>query len=232
MTIFKIGLLGGTFDPVHFGHLQLAEVALRECSLDKVFFVPAASPPHKDETTVTSFAHRVAMLEIVSAKSSRFACSAIEGQLSTPSYTFDTLRALGDLFLEEFLEDTDLFFIIGVDAFLEIKTWKSYREILRLVNIVIAQRNGFRKAQLVDFLKTIGYAGQGNCWQGDDGRKKILLLEAQPGNFSSTLIRKKIKEGTLPEGDIPEGVIEYIYKHQLYQVDATKQEPHLAARIR
>ncbi|EKD33804.1 MAG: hypothetical protein ACD_75C02590G0014 [uncultured bacterium] len=228
MTIFKIGLLGGTFDPVHFGHLQLAEVALRECSLNKVFFVPAASPPHKDETTVTSFAHRVAMLEIVSATSSHFACSAIEGQLPTPSYTFDTLRALGDFFLE----DTDLFFIIGVDAFLDIKTWKSYREILRLVNIVIAQRNGFRKAQLVDFLQALGYTQQTNCWQGDDGRKKIFLLAAQPGNFSSTLIRKKIKEGILPAGDIPEGVIEYIYKHQLYQVDATKREPHLAGRIR
>lgn len=228
MTISKIGLLGGTFDPVHFGHLQLAEAALRECSLDQVFFVPAASPPHKDETTVTSFAHRVAMLEIVSAKSSYFACSAIEGQLPTPSYTFDTLHALGDFFPE----DADLFFIIGVDAFLDIKTWKSYREILRLVNIVIAQRNGFRKAQLVDFLKTIGYAGQDKCWQGDDGQKKIFLLEAQPGNFSSTLIRKKIKEGILPEGDIPERVIEYIYKHQLYQEDATKREPDLAGRIR
>lgn len=228
MTISKIGLLGGTFDPVHFGHLQLAEAALRECSLDKVFFVPAASPPHKDETTVTSFAHRVAMLEIVSAKNSHFACSAIEGQLPTPSYTFDTLHALGDFFPE----DADLFFIIGVDAFLDIKTWKSYREILRLVNIVIAQRNGFRKTQLVDFLKTIGYTGQKKCWQGDDGRKKIFLLEAQPGNFSSTLIRKKIKEGILPEGDIPEGVIEYIYKHQLYQADAKKREPDLAGRIR
>jgi nicotinate-nucleotide adenylyltransferase len=227
VTILKIGLLGGTFDPVHFGHLQLAEVALRECELDKVFFVPAASPPHKDELTVTSFAHRVAMLEIASAHSTRFACSSIEGRLPAPSYTIDTLRALGDAFLEK----SDLFFIIGVDAFLDLKTWKSYHEILRLVNIVVAQRKGYRKNQLIDFLELIGYTRQSNCWHGDDGRKKVFLLDARPGNFSSTLIRKKIAGGILPTGDIPEGVIDYIIKHQLYQ-SKLKRAQHLAGHIR
>lgn len=227
MTILKIGLLGGTFDPVHFGHLQLAEVALRECGLDKVLFVPAASPPHKVELTVTSFAHRVAMLEIASAQSTRFACSSIEGRLPAPSYTVDTLRALGDAFLDK----SDLFFIIGVDAFLDLKTWKSYHEILRLVNIVVAQRKGYRKTQLVDFLEIIGYTWHNNCWHGDDGQKKIFLLDAKPGNFSSTLIRKKIAGGILPTGDIPEGVIDYIINHQLYH-SKLKREQHQAGNIR
>lgn len=227
MTISKIGLLGGTFDPVHFGHLQLAEVALRECGLDKIFFLPAASPPHKAEMTVTSFAHRVAMLEIVSALSDRFACSTIEGQLPAPSYTIDTLRALE----ETFLEKSDLFFIIGVDAFLDLKTWKSYREILQLVNIVVAERSGYRKTQLIDFLKGIGYTWHNNSWQGEDGQKKIYLLDARPGNFSSTLIRKKMEAGVLPTEDIPEGVIDYIIKHQLYQ-SKLKQERHQAGRFR
>lgn len=226
MTIFKIGVLGGTFDPVHFGHLQMAEAAFKECSLDKVFFIPSASPPHKDETTVTSFTHRLAMLEIVSRESVHFECSAIEGHLPFPSYTIDTLRALEDLFLEE----TDLFFIIGEDAFLDFKSWKSYEEILGMVNIAIARRDGYRKTQLIDFLKMIGYTRQNNCWRRQGRGKKIFLLHTIPGNFSSTLIRKKMKEGILPEGDIPEGVLEYIIKHQLYRSDL-KHDPHPAGPI-
>ena len=134
MTTSRIGLLGGTFDPVHTGHLQLAEAALREGNLDQVLFIPSASPPHKVGTPITSFAHRLAMLELVSKRNPRFACSGIEGDLPAPSYTIDTLRVLGGLFPEE----TKFFFIIGIDAFLDFATWKSYRDILRLVNIVIA----------------------------------------------------------------------------------------------
>lgn len=216
MTTSRIGLLGGTFDPVHTGHLQLAEAALRECRLDRILFIPSASPPHKVGTPITSFAHRLAMLELVSKGNPWFACSAIEGDLPTPSYTIDTLRVLGGLFPGE----TEFFFIIGVDAFLDFATWKSYRDILRLVNIVISLRNGYTRIQLIEFLQSIGYFWQDNSWREEHGiGKEIVILQTIPGQFSSTRIRKRIKEGILPTGDTPEEVLEYIVKHQLYETE-------------
>lgn len=222
MTISRIGLLGGTFDPVHIGHLQLAEAALRECGLDQLLFIPSASPPHKAGAPITSFAHRLAMLELVSKRNPRFSCSGIEGDLPFPSYSIDTLRALGGIFPE----GTAFYFIIGIDAFLDFTTWKSYRDILRLVHIILAIRHGYTRNQLSKFLQSIGYFWQDNCWQEEHGGKKIFLLQAIPGQFSSTLIRKKIKEGDLPTGDIPLEVLEYIVKYQLYQAgpQGTAQE--------
>ncbi len=94
----RIGLLGGTFNPVHFGHLQLADAAMAECALDQVVFIPACQPPHKNEASITSFSHRIAMLQIVGANNKHLSCTAIERELPTPSYTIDTLRAIGEGF--------------------------------------------------------------------------------------------------------------------------------------
>lgn len=210
-------MLGGTFDPVHTGHLQLAEAALGECRLDRILFIPSASPPHKVGAPITSFAHRLAMLELVSRRNPRFTCSAIEGDLPAPSYTIDTLRVLIALYPEE----TEFFFIIGVDAFLDFATWKSYRDILRLVNIVISLRNGYSRLQLTEFLQSIGYFWQDNSWREEQGGgKEIVILQAIPGRFSSTRIRQRIKAGILPTGDTPEEVLDYIARHHLYEPEA------------
>lgn len=213
MTSSRIGLLGGTFDPVHTGHLQLAEAALRECCLDRVLFIPSASPPHKIGAPITAFAHRLAMLELGCRCNARFACSAIERELPTPSYTIDTLRALGD----QFPRETEFFFLIGADAFLDFATWKAYRDILCLVNIVISFRNGHTRNQLIEFLQRIGYFWHNSQWRDEhDGGRAITILQTIPGQFSSTTIRKRIREGIRPTGDTPEPVIDYIINHQLY----------------
>ncbi len=215
MTALRIGLLGGTFDPVHTAHLQLAEAAIRECGLDKIIFIPSASPPHKVGMPITPFDDRLAMLELVSRRNSRFSCSGIEGDLPFPSYTIDTLHVLDQVYPK----GTEFFFIVGVDAFIEFPSWKSYRDILRLVDIVIALRHGYGKAQLTDFLQSIGYFWQDNSWREKNGGKKIFLLQTIPAQFSSTLIRKKMKEGVLPVEEVPVEVLEYIVKHQLYQTE-------------
>jgi nicotinate-nucleotide adenylyltransferase len=220
VTSVRIGLLGGTFDPVHFGHLQLADAAMAEYSLDQVLFIPAAQPPHKDEATLSPFAHRVAMLEIAGRQSDRFACTTIEGELPMPSYTFETLRKLGGCWPP----GAEFFFIIGVDAFLDLLSWRSYGKILQLVNIVVAQRKGYDHKQLMNFLKQLDYTDHGHCWRGKDGRKEIFLLEAVPGDFSSTGIRKKIRQGNFPAGDLPDEVIKYIKKHNLYQSNRATAE--------
>ncbi len=213
MTSIRIGLLGGTFDPVHFGHLQLAEVAMTECALERVVFIPAAQPPHKDETTLSPFAHRVAMLKIAGRLSDRFACTAIEGELPTPSYTFETLRKInGSLPL-----GAEVFFIIGADAFLDLLSWRSYEKILELVNLVVARRQGYSQRQLLDFLRLLDYTEDGGCWRNKNGDKKIILLHSVPGDFSSTWIRNEIRQGKFPAGFLPGEVIEYIKKHHLYQ---------------
>ena len=115
MTTRKIGLLGGTFDPIHYGHLQLAESALVECKLDKVVFIPSALPPHKNGAVITSFRHRLAMLSLAGQGFNGFECNAIEGDLPKPSYTIDTLREL----LKHYKSDCQLYFMIGADAFLD-----------------------------------------------------------------------------------------------------------------
>lgn len=213
MTTVRIGLLGGTFDPVHFGHLRLADVAMAECHLEQVLFIPAAQPPHKDETTLSPFAHRVAMLEIAGRLSDRFACTTIERELPTPSYTFETLQRIkGSL-----PPGADVFFIIGADAFLDLLSWRSYEQILQLVNLVVARRKGYSSRQLLDFLRLLDYTEDGDHWRTKAGDKKIILLRSVPGDFSSTRIRNEIRQGKLPAGNLPEGVIKYIKQHHLYQ---------------
>ncbi len=209
----NIGLLGGTFNPVHFGHLQLADAAMAECSLDQVVFIPSSQPPHKDEGSIAAFAHRIAMLQIAGRNAKRFSCTAIESELPTPSYTIDTLRAMRVLYPT----DARFFFIIGADAFLDLLSWKAYDEILRCVTLIVAERKGYHSEKIYEFLKNLQYAEHGGYWQRKNGARKIILLHTMPGNYSSTAIREKIGRGIFPENEMPDGVIEYIKKHTLYQ---------------
>lgn len=217
MSVKRIGLLGGTFNPVHFGHLNLAEAAMNECRLDQIVFIPSALPPHKDETSIASFTARVAMLQRAGANNNRFTCTTIEGQLPTPSYTIDTLRAID----ETFPKDARIFFIIGIDAFLDLLTWKSYEEILQRVTLVVAQRKGYHIEQLFSFLIMLNYVDRGHCWQGGDGNKEVYLLNTLPGDYSSTAIREKMQRRIFSTQDVPEEVIKYIKLHNLYQPKRT-----------
>jgi len=213
VTSIKIGLLGGTFDPVHNGHLQLAESALKEYRLDKVIFIPSAQPPHKTDTSVTSFSHRIAMLSLAGQGIDNFECSAIEGTLPKPSYTIDTLREL----LKNYQTDCTLYFIIGADAFLDILTWKSYQEVLQTVHILISGRIGYKSVQLFDLLKRLGYRPNDNSWTGNIAQKDIYLLKKTPEEHSSSTIRALIEKGESVHRLIPRAVFDYIQKNKLYQ---------------
>jgi nicotinate-nucleotide adenylyltransferase len=213
VTTRKIGLLGGTFDPIHYGHLQLAESALVECKLDKVVFIPSAQPPHKNGAVITSFRHRLAMLTLAGQGINGFECNAIEGELAKPSYTIDTLREL----LKHYKSDCQLYFMIGTDAFLDILTWKSPQKLLHSVNFILSRRKGYKGAQLSDLLKKLGYTSSDGSWYGNDGKKDIYILEKIPEDISSSEIRTKIRQGESVQGLLPKLVIEYIQKHKLYQ---------------
>jgi len=220
VTTRRIGLLGGTFNPVHFGHLQLANAAMAECSLDQIIFIPSGHPPHKDGASIVSFSHRVAMLQIAGGNNKRFSCTTIEGKLPPPSYTIDTLRAIGQTFPPE----VDLFFIIGGDAFLDLLSWRSYEEILRRVTLIVAKRKDYNVERFSEFLGKLHYVEHGSSWQGKDGCREIILLQTYPGDYSSTDIRAKVGKGIISQEEIPVGVIEYIKKHALYQPNKVKTE--------
>ncbi len=215
MILEKIGLLGGTFNPVHYGHLQLAEAARTECGLDKIVFIPSAQPPHKYDLSVASFGHRLAMLKLACEGIDNFECDSIEATLSKPSYTIDTLHELH----RRYGHDRRLYFIMGADAFLDILTWKSHQKILRSVHIILSRRKGYNSAQLTALLKNLGYNVNDGSWHGDAGNKDIFLLKEVPEDCSSSAIRAIIEKRESMRSYLPESVIEYIQKNKLYQAE-------------
>ena len=212
MTEKRIGILGGTFDPVHFGHLQLAEAALKECSLEYIVFIPAAHPPHKKHSNISSFQHRLAMLEIVCSSQKKFSVSHIEHDLPKPSYTIDTLK-----FLQKNNPDAQLFFIIGGDSLLDFSEWKSYQDIFKSVHVIIANRKGLQKSLLTDSLRDLGFTQAGKKWKGIYDMRDVLFLQAVPDPYSSSIIREMIIKNEIPRQYLPEKVINYIQDHNLYK---------------
>jgi len=142
----RIALFGGTFDPIHNGHLRVAEAAANEFALDKLLFVPAAHPPHKHPLKLTPFAHRYAMVSLACASDPRFVPSLLEAPTphARPQYSVDTCaRARRSLGARD-----RLFFLIGMDALLDLPQWKQYRRLLDLVNFIVVSRPGFDGADI------------------------------------------------------------------------------------
>lgn len=142
----KIALFGGTFDPIHRGHLRAAEAAASEFALDQILFVPSAHPPHKQGQELTPFAHRYAMVALACASDPRFVPSLVEAPTrdARPQYSVDTCarvrRSLG--------RRDRLFFLIGMDALLDLPHWKDYRRLLKMVNFIVVSRPGFSAADI------------------------------------------------------------------------------------
>jgi len=211
----KLGLLGGTFDPVHRGHIQLAMAALTECELDQVIFLPAAQPPHKATESVTSFNDRLAMLELVCSSCAQFSISTIEKELPRPSYTINTLRSLN----AENIEKNVYSFIIGSDAFLELHTWRAFQELFDMINLIIARREGDALADIEAQCQRLGFTRRDrqNKWEMPHGSKEAVLLSIVPMNCSATQIKKDLKVGAVSRLCLTDEVANYIIQHDLYQ---------------
>jgi len=208
----RIGLLGGTFDPIHFGHIQLAELALKRCDLFEVMFIPAANPPHKLCHDVTDFEHRVTMMKIALAGKRGFRLSELEAELPTPSYTIDTLT-----FLKKNQKKGDEFyFIIGEDAFLELDSWKSYEGLLSLTHFIVSGRSGFSAEYFQSFAQSLGYSSNGKVWFDPSRKNEIIFLPTETDDISSTLVRDNIRYNVSIHGLVPEEVIRYIQRYRLY----------------
>ncbi len=214
MTV-KIGLLGGTFDPVHAGHVQLAELAMAEQGLDQVLFIPAAVPPHKRELMISAYDHRLAMLELALADHPSFTVCQAERILPRPSYTIDTLSYLQTILPKE----ASLYFIIGLDAFLDITSWKAYEELLCRVHLLVARRTeGVGKGRLTELADRLHYNPQAGLWQAMvDGFQDIIFLRGRPAAISSSTIRSSLREGKAVEAGLSDKVRRYIDQHSLYR---------------
>ena len=198
----RVGILGGTFDPIHVGHLMTAEAVRDEYHLDKVIFIPAAVPPHKQNQDVTEAMHRYVMTVLATCSNPNFEVSDIEMNRPGPSYTIDTIREL----LERFGEDTEFYFITGADAIQEIHTWDRIEELLEMCHFIGASRQGCLPD--VNQIKTSF---------GELGKRKIHRLETPELEISSTDIRNRIKKGYSIKYIVPTAVEQYIYKQGLYR---------------
>lgn len=209
--IKRIGLFGGTFNPVHCGHLELAEYACEEMHLEHVIFIPSFSPPHKSDDYIESFKHRVAMLRVALQGYQSFSVSEIEGELTTPSYSIDMLRRL----IESTEGEVDYYFIIGVDAFLEIHLWNKYEDVLAMVHFIVAARHGIEKNTIHQFFKSLGYEKNDEYWYSSRYNKKIHHLDEMVLQVSSTELRGRVTQSNCRTA-LPSGVRRYIDLHGLY----------------
>jgi nicotinate-nucleotide adenylyltransferase len=212
-----IGLLGGTFDPVHCGHLAAAKAVSEALHLDTVIFIPAYQPPHKHHLSLSPFMHRLAMLELALRPWPGFQISRMEAERNGPSFTCDTLAELR----EDTAADTRLFFITGIDAFKEIHTWKKYKQLLQFADLAVIARPPHDEKSLdsyiQDHFKDHFYDQSQKAWISRRESGAIHLVCISPVAISSTEIRKKIELGEGVEGLVPDAVAEYIRKKGLYK---------------
>ena len=208
----KIGVFGGTFDPVHEGHVGLAEFVIDQDIVDSILFLPAAHPPHKSRA-VAPFSHRVAMLETAISARPEMAVSSLESRRHGPSYTVDSLRALQ---LE--LSNSRLFFLLGADSLLELHLWYNFTELFTLAELVVVPRPGLAdelcyralKALPGNFTSDPGF----RIWSRAD-KARIWYLTGFSSLVSSSKVRQQLDCGLLPQG-VDQAVLSYIRKHHLY----------------
>ena len=200
-----IGILGGSFNPVHVGHLILAQDAMERFELERVCFVPCAQAPHKAAEMLAPAEDRFAMLDVAIEGDPRFAVSRVEIDRGSVSYTIDTVREFRRLF-----PDSRLHFIIGADTLTELKSWRSIGELLDLCAFVTLARPGFRSTDLRD--EDIGLPPP---WPD---RLRARVAAGHAVEISSTDIRMRLAEGLRIRYLVPETVEMYISEHHLYGV--------------
>ncbi len=193
----KLGLYGGTFDPIHTGHLILAESVRSQLALDRILFIPAAIPPHKKDSKITESAIRYEMIQLAIANNPHFEVSPIDIDRKGVSYTVDTIKIIQE---QMQLQREELFFIIGADNILGFPSWHKPAEILELCQIVVLPRPEIDLKNIHPMLKD-----------------KILVVKTPLIEISSSVIRQLIKQDRSIRYLVPEPVFHYLRRNQVYQ---------------
>jgi nicotinate-nucleotide adenylyltransferase len=191
----RLGLYGGTFDPIHLGHLILAETCREACGLDQVWFVVAGAPPHKPGSR-TDAAHRLEMARLAVAGNPAFEVSEVETSRPGPHYSVETLEAIA-----RDRPDDELFFLIGADSLVDLPHWREPEAILKLASLIVANRPGFEPPP-------IAVAGDA---------RPIQHVTIPPIGIASNEIRRKLLEGRSIRYQVPRAVEAYIDAHRLYR---------------
>ena len=214
----RIGILGGTFNPVHYGHLKAAAAVRTRFSLDRVLFIPSFIPPHKESTGIASAEERLKMVELAVRGRSAFIPSAVEIRAEGKSYSILTLNKIKRLYPRAWI-----FFILGVDAFLEIETWRKWKRVLERCLFIVVTRPGYRLRDAEDVLG-VAYRDQVRSVSRSEKarehwflRSRIFLAPIDAADISSTEIRRRIREGRSIKGMVPAAVEGYIHKRGLYK---------------
>ncbi|MDB5108491.1 MAG: nicotinate-nucleotide adenylyltransferase [Candidatus Binatus sp.] len=211
----RVGIFGGSFNPIHFGHLRAAEEAREALALDLVYFVPAASPPHKVEGELAPADHRMQMVRLATKGNRHFMASDVEIRRTGRSYTIDTVRH----YLATLRQPATLYLLMGADQFSELETWKDPEELVRLCNIAVHSRPlsdapGPPRIS-VAALKRFGYTEEDDHYL-QPGGKTLSFLDTTFFPVSATEIRRKLQRGKSINYLIPGDVVDYIQRHQVY----------------
>lgn len=213
MSARRLGILGGTFDPIHCGHLDLATAAAASLELERLIIVPSHLPPHRPQPMATAF-HRFAMVALSVAGRSGWMASDDELRHQEPSYTVHTLARMH----ARGLEPTDLYFLIGADAFAEIGIWRAYPEILDAAHFAVVSRPRCAAASLRSALPLLADRMVSAAdWSGRDRRTSIILIDAPTADISSTAIRSRLAAGESIDGLVDPRVRQHIEQHGLYR---------------
>jgi nicotinate-nucleotide adenylyltransferase len=217
----KLGLLGGTFNPVHNGHLAIARQAREALALDRVILMPTGEPPHKSETQLAPAPDRYEMVRLAIGSDPHLDLSGIEIHRQGKSYSIDTVRQI----LQEQGPDTDLWFLIGLDAFLEFPAWREPKALLTLCSFGVISRPGasFRALKNLPLLPSLPTKALESLdsdttsrFEIPLGHRRIVCLKLPPCDISASDIRMKLKKGLSVANLLPPPVESYIIQHHLY----------------
>lgn len=196
-----IGVLGGTFDPPHIGHLVIAQEAVSQLCLSKIFFAPTRKPPHKLSNDITPIEHRLAMVQLAIAPHPRFALSRVDADRAGPTFTVDTMRLLR----EQFGNHAELFFIMGMDSLASILTWHAPDQLIRLCKLAVFNRPGFT-ANLDELESSL---------PGVSAR--VVFLKSPTLEIAASDIQRRVRAGQPIAQLVPVTVADYIARHNLYR---------------
>ncbi len=207
--------MGGTFDPIHFGHLRLAEEMAEALGLERVLFIPAGQPPHRDAPR-TAAAHRLEMVRCAIAGNPVFSVDAREVLRDRPSYMVDTLQSLRD----EMGTERPLWLMLGADAFLGLPDWHAWRQLFELANIAVVTRPGAPLLTVESMREPLKGEVQGRLltdWQAAGPAGSVGFLVMTPLDISATALRKTLARQGSVRYLLPDAVLNYIDEHQLYR---------------
>lgn len=201
----KLGVLGGTFDPIHNGHLAAADAAQKTLQLDAVTLIPSHIPPHRPDPVGATGEQRYEMAALAAAGRPGWSASRIEVDRKGASYTYDTLVELRQRLRVEW----QFFFILGADAFAEVATWSRYPAVLDLAHFVVVSRPGITLDSLRERVPS-AFSPRPSA------KTRVILVEAATPDISSTDIRRRVRAGEPLDGLVPDSVAAYIRQHRLY----------------